>query len=53
VTILVTPVAILVTLYWRGIRKIWLFIGLLIVCVSMFASPQLGSEFGMRLSRMF
>jgi len=36
VTLLVLPVAILVTLYWRGIRGIWLFIGLVIVCVSMF-----------------
>jgi hypothetical protein len=37
VTILVAPVAILLTLYWRGIRGIWLFIGLVIVFVSMFA----------------
>src|SRR5207237_6069887 len=37
VTVLVAPVAILLTLYWRGIRGIWLFIGLVIVCVSMFA----------------
>ena len=37
VTLLVAPVAILLTLYWRGIRGTWLFIGLVIVCVSMFA----------------
>lgn len=37
VTVLVAPVAILLTLYWRGTRGIWLFIGLIIVCVSMFA----------------
>jgi hypothetical protein len=37
VTVLVVPVAILLTLYWRGIRGIWLFIGLVIVCASMFA----------------
>jgi hypothetical protein len=37
VTIVVTPVLMLVTLYWRGIRGIWLFIGLVIVCVSIFA----------------
>src|SRR5205809_4214704 len=37
VTILVAPVAILLTLYWRGIRGIWLFTGMVIVCVSMFA----------------
>lgn len=37
VTVLLAPVAIVFTLYWRGIRGIWLFIGLVIVCVSMFA----------------
>jgi hypothetical protein len=37
VTIVVAPVAIVLTLYWRGIRGIWLFIGLVIVCVSMSA----------------
>ncbi|PYK25231.1 MAG: hypothetical protein DME59_11280 [Verrucomicrobia bacterium] len=37
VTVLVAPVAVLLTLYWRGIRGIWLFIGLVTVCVSMFA----------------
>jgi hypothetical protein len=37
VTVLVMPVAILLTLYWRGIRGIWLFIGLVIVCASIFA----------------
>ena len=37
VTVLVAPVAIVLTLYWRGIRGIWLFIGLAIVCGSMFA----------------
>jgi hypothetical protein len=37
VTLLVAPVAILLTLYWRGIRGVWLFIGLVIVCVSIFA----------------
>ncbi|PYL06922.1 MAG: hypothetical protein DME33_12245 [Verrucomicrobia bacterium] len=42
VTIIVTPVAILLTLYWRGIRGIWLFIGLVIVCVSMFAIAASG-----------
>ena len=35
VTVLVAPIAILLTLYWRGVRGIWLFIGLVIVCVSM------------------
>src|SRR5262245_36662641 len=37
VTVLVAPVAIVLTLYWRGTRGIWLFIGLAIVCVSMVA----------------
>jgi hypothetical protein len=37
VTIIVAPLAIVLTLFWRGIRGIWLFIGLLIVFVSMFA----------------
>src|SRR5215813_1040899 len=42
VTILVAPVTILVTLYWRGIRGIWLFVGLVSVCVSMFAIAASG-----------
>jgi hypothetical protein len=42
VTVVVAPVVILVTLYWRGIRGVWLFIGLVIVCVSMFAIAASG-----------
>jgi hypothetical protein len=42
VTVLVAPLAILLTLYWRGTRGIWLFIGLVIVCVSMFAVAASG-----------
>ena len=38
VTCIVTPVSILVTLYWRGARSIWLFIGLVMVCVSIAAT---------------
>jgi hypothetical protein len=53
VTVLVAPVAIVLTLYWRGIRGVWLFIGLVIVCVSMFAMAHLVWEFGMQLSRTF
>jgi hypothetical protein len=34
VACIVTPVSILATLYWRGVRSIWLFIGLVLVCVS-------------------
>jgi hypothetical protein len=37
VTCIVTPISILVTLYWRGVRSIWLFIGLVMVCVSIAA----------------
>jgi len=37
VTVIVTPALIILTLYWRGVRSIWLFIGLVIVCVSMAA----------------
>ena len=36
-TCIVTPASILVTLYWRGVRSIWLFIGLVMVCVSIAA----------------
>lgn len=42
VTIVVAPVLIVVTLFWRGIRGIWLFIGLVIVCVSIFAIAASG-----------
>jgi hypothetical protein len=35
VTFIVTPVSIVLALYWRGVRRIWLFIGLVIVCLSM------------------
>ena len=34
VTCVVAPASILFTLYWRGVRSIWLFIGLVMVCVS-------------------
>jgi hypothetical protein len=37
VTVIVTPAAILLTLYWRGVRRIWLLIGLVVVCVSIAA----------------
>jgi energy-coupling factor transporter transmembrane protein EcfT len=37
VTCIVTPASILVTPYWRGVRSIWLFIGLVTVCVSIAA----------------
>jgi hypothetical protein len=34
VTCIVTPSLVLLTLYWRGVRRIWLFIGLVAVCLS-------------------
>jgi hypothetical protein len=42
VTIFVTPLVIVVTLYWRGIRGIWLVFWLAIVCISMFAIAAAG-----------
>src|SRR5215470_14846898 len=42
VTAVITPVVIVLTLFWRGIRGIWLFIGLVIVCVSMFVTAAAG-----------
>jgi hypothetical protein len=42
VTLIVTPVAILFVLYWRGVRRVWLFIGLVIVCISIAASGASG-----------
>src|SRR6266513_4773251 len=42
VTLIVTPVSILLTLYWRGVRSIWLFIGLVIVCLSIAAIAASG-----------
>ena len=53
VTCIVAPVSILVTLYWRGVRSIWLFIGLVMVCVSIAATEHLVWEFGMQLNPMF
>jgi hypothetical protein len=37
VTLIVTPLLIVLTLYWRGVRSIWLFIGLVAVCLSIAA----------------
>src|SRR5438874_1194717 len=34
VTFIVTPLSILLVLYWRGVRNVWLLIGLVIVCIS-------------------
>ena len=35
VTCIVAPGLILLTLYWRGTRGVWLFLGLIAVCVSL------------------
>jgi len=35
VTFIVAPGLILVTLYWRGSRGLWLFVGLITVCLSL------------------
>jgi hypothetical protein len=42
VALIVTPVSILLTLYWRGIRGIWLFVGLITVCCSIGAVTTAG-----------
>ena len=35
VTCIVAPGVILLTLYWRGTRGLWLFVGLITVCISL------------------
>lgn len=35
VTVIVAPSSILLALYWRGIRGLWLFVGLITVCLSL------------------
>src|SRR5213594_4868825 len=42
VSAIVTPASILLTLYWRGVRRIWLFIGLVMVCLSIVAIAASG-----------
>jgi hypothetical protein len=37
VALVVAPGSILVTLYWRGVRRIWLLVGLIAVCCSIAA----------------
>lgn len=53
VTLIVAPVSILLTLHWRGVRSIWLFIGLVIACLSIAAVAASGFGFHTRLNRMF
>ena len=42
VTAITTPSAILLALYWRGVRRIWLLIGLVTVCLSIAAITAAG-----------
>jgi hypothetical protein len=42
VTAVVAPLTIIFTLYWRGVRKVWLLLGLIIVCVSIFGIAAAG-----------
>jgi len=42
VGLIVTPSSILLTLYWRGIRGIWLFVGLIAVCCTIGAIGTAG-----------
>jgi hypothetical protein len=39
---LATPASILLTLYWKGVRRIWLLVGLVIVCLSIVAIGAAG-----------
>ena len=45
VGLLVTPTSIVLTLYWRGVQKIWLLVGFITVCLSMVAIA--GAGFGL------
>ena len=42
VTAITTPSAILLALYWRGVRRIWLLVGLVTVCLSIAAITAAG-----------
>jgi hypothetical protein len=42
VTLVVTPTSILLSLYWRGVRRIWLFIGLIIACLAILVMASAG-----------
>ncbi len=44
VCVIATPMSILLVLYWGGVRRIWLLVGLFVVCVGMIAVG--GSGFG-------
>ena len=42
VTLIVAPISILVSLYWRGIRGLWLLAGLIAVCFAIVAIAASG-----------
>ncbi len=42
VALIVTPSSVLLTLYWRGVRRIWLFVGLITVSLSIVATAVAG-----------
>ena len=42
VALIVTPSSILLALYWRGVRRIWLFVGLITVSLSIVATAVAG-----------
>ncbi len=42
VALVVAPTSILLTLYWRGVRAIWLFIGLITVCLAILVMASAG-----------
>lgn len=42
VMVIATPAAILLTLYWRGVRKIWLLVGFVFVCLGITAVAAAG-----------
>jgi hypothetical protein len=42
VALVVTPASILLALYWRGVRTIWLFVGLITVCLAILAIASAG-----------
>jgi hypothetical protein len=53
VTCIVAPGLILLTLYWRGIRGLWLFAGLIGFVYRSVSLPCPVSESGMPVNRMF
>src|SRR5206468_12227816 len=44
VALIVTPSSILLTLYWRGVRSVWFFVGFISVCFSIFSITDVGFD---------